>query len=877
MSYGGCGCAGGAVVTQTDEGTVVDIDPGPAVNNVAKKRQQKIYSDSLGRTVKTEILNWDGAGNFGTEGSVYATTVNTYNERDQVTQMRQYQGSETSGISQSTTTTFDGYGRLQSKHVPEQNAGTATVLTYNADDTVATRTDARDAVTTYGYNGRRLLTSRNYSVPSSVAATPNVAFDYDAGGNRIWMTDGAGRVDYNYDTLSRMQWEDRTFTGGGTYRISYDYNISGQVASVTDPFGSRIDYQRDQMGRVTDATGTGYSDDTGSAVSQFASGINYRASGALKEFSNGDIAARASFKLDYNARLQLTRFEAGGKVTENTYSPDGLIRNVHDLSYANFTNRFYAFDHAGRLQEANAFPATTTINPYGYTFAYDSWGNATSRLGNHYYDFVGYTTSYANNRDQHLIYDADGHPVNDNPNVANTKVYDAEEKQAINREQIPSPQIISYERTVYTYDGDGRQVKAFSYPESSNGAINGIFFYVRSTVLGGQVIAELQSLHWYFPPTWDEIRHCSYVYLNGEMLAKQTYFTNNTRWMVAWVYRNPVTGTNLEQSRAYGYPYIEQVIDPVGSEVGVEAPPAPAPPEGPPMSSTPLGDINNFGLGCVVDGVETDCNQALGFLNAGAATVNPMYWPGGQGGLPPGGLVPILALVNVGTNREPVWRLTMEYHSVHLFMSGHKEEDESKEETPQQQPCDVQIPDDDRSKVFVGVALTETTMTKNNNGSFSFDQYAKDKSDSSTTHFKGADAEQELGNELFYMASAMINRFADGKFKTWDDLAKAESIGYANDGQSRNSQLTWPEYCLKAKLMLNALAYIDQHGAAKNEAGEPIKFWRGVSQSGGKRNFRKGDVRAANTDFMHLPPQVAGKNNPEYFKLPFWNKGKWSW
>jgi hypothetical protein len=48
-SYAGCGCAGGEVVTLTDEGT---IDGG-----VAKRRQQKIYSDVLGRTVKTEILN----------------------------------------------------------------------------------------------------------------------------------------------------------------------------------------------------------------------------------------------------------------------------------------------------------------------------------------------------------------------------------------------------------------------------------------------------------------------------------------------------------------------------------------------------------------------------------------------------------------------------------------------------------------------------------------------------------------------------------------------------------------------------------------------------------------------------------------------------
>ena len=96
------------MVTLTDEGT---LDGG-----VAKRRQQKIYSDVLGRTVKTELLNWQG-------GSVYSATVKSYNVRDQVTQIRQYAGAEGSGTYQDTTMTYDGYGRLKTKHVPEQNPG----------------------------------------------------------------------------------------------------------------------------------------------------------------------------------------------------------------------------------------------------------------------------------------------------------------------------------------------------------------------------------------------------------------------------------------------------------------------------------------------------------------------------------------------------------------------------------------------------------------------------------------------------------------------------------------------------------------------------------------------------------------------------------
>src|ERR1051326_1022443 len=103
-SYAGCGCAGGEVVTLTDEGT---IDAG-----VAKRRQQRIYSDVLGRKIKTEILNWEG-------GSVYSAVVNTYNERDQITNIRQFDGPEGSSTYQDTSMTYDGYGRLSTKHLPQ--------------------------------------------------------------------------------------------------------------------------------------------------------------------------------------------------------------------------------------------------------------------------------------------------------------------------------------------------------------------------------------------------------------------------------------------------------------------------------------------------------------------------------------------------------------------------------------------------------------------------------------------------------------------------------------------------------------------------------------------------------------------------------------
>ncbi len=190
-SYSGCGCAGGSVVTLTDEGT---LDAG-----TVKRRQQKIYLDVLGRTVKTEVLNWQN-------GSAYSIIVNTYNARDQLTLIRQYAGPEGSGTYQDTTMTYDGYGRLKTQHVPEQSAGANTTWDYNLDDTIQKITDGRGAAVTLRLqsaapgNGRHLL----YSARISDFGAGAVSYSYDAAANRTGMTDGTGTTIYGYDSMSRM-------------------------------------------------------------------------------------------------------------------------------------------------------------------------------------------------------------------------------------------------------------------------------------------------------------------------------------------------------------------------------------------------------------------------------------------------------------------------------------------------------------------------------------------------------------------------------------------------------------------------------------------------------------------------------------------------
>jgi YD repeat-containing protein len=204
ISYEGCGCAGGLVTTI--EGELV-----PRTDTTGNaRRKQKVYQDILGRTTKTEMFEWNGS-------TVYSTVVNTFNGRDQVTQSRQYAGSNLSSTYQDTTATFDGHGRLASSHKPEQRDSSDnlkyTTYNYNPDGSISSSTDGRGVITNLTYNSRGLLTNKGWDVGSTGVADPtDVTFGYDNIGNRTQMTDGLGTVAYSYNSLSQMTDETRDFT-----------------------------------------------------------------------------------------------------------------------------------------------------------------------------------------------------------------------------------------------------------------------------------------------------------------------------------------------------------------------------------------------------------------------------------------------------------------------------------------------------------------------------------------------------------------------------------------------------------------------------------------------------------------------------------------
>lgn len=630
ISYGGCGCAGGEVVTIKDEGTVVA--------GQTKRREQKIFHDILGRTIKTKIMTWES-------GPVSLTTVNTYNVRDQITSVKEYSGDAAgteacpSSTCQITNLTHDGHGRLWKQRRPVETADN--VYLYNNDDTLWKATDPRGVNSIYAYNNRGLVTGITYDalsnavlqspLPSLPIPSANVTFGYDEAGNRTWMDDAPGRVDYTYDQLSRLKEETRLFDVGGVTRsftLKYDYNLIGQLKQLTDPWNAVITYNRNKAGQETSVTGSGYKDLnqwTNRNVNNFANDIKYRAWDGIKQFTNGSLSGNTSFAMGYNVNMQLSSFTGGGRTTEHDYYNDGLVKEARDLYYgANFLRK-YEYDFAGQLTTASAGgTAPSSSSPYSLTYGYDAWGRTNSRQGSHWSQtLANFSTTYTNDRDVNMNYDAagnlKGYSSSPDPNIHD----DAASQQFTQVVESGAPQI-SRIRENY-YDGDGAKI---FYKTSDGSLVNGLYsqfsndYLIRSTVLGGKVIAEYKDLTTLPINDPNKYSSRSYVYLKGVQLAYQNQAHSTTAKSVVWTYHNPTVGNYFAESQLndsnyqqINVPFGEMTFDPLGSYVGLS--------EQQPINisipfSFSIGQfIDNFAGKCYADGIETSCALVQSALTNG--------------------------------------------------------------------------------------------------------------------------------------------------------------------------------------------------------------------------------------------------------------------
>jgi YD repeat-containing protein len=634
-SYSGCGCAGGEVTTLTDEGTIDPFD-----NVTPRKRQQKVYTDVLGRTLKTEALNWEG-------GAVVAATVNTFNARDQITQKREFSGTAPSdpadqscpsGTCQKSELTYDGYGRVKTSHAPEQQVDSLnpastdhTTWDYNADDTIQKITDPRGAVSTFSYNNRHDVTNIAYTlvpgVPttgsSAIASAPTVSYQYDAVGKRKLMNDGMGSVTYTYDQLSRLTSETRFFSNlsgsstGGNYTLSYEYNLANQVTKITDPYNVQVNYGYDYTGRLSGVTGTGFT------TSTFLSNIQYRAWGAPKSVAHKD---NRTTETTYDARLRVATYKLLPAVPADNiklhnqydYFPDGRLKKLNDLDdhdpsiigvtdSARWFSRVYSYDNRGRILKARGWnPNGFEHNfPFSQGYSYDSFNNLTSRGGSSYYQSPGFsdTGTYVNNRRTGWTYAADGQATRSSgPGVIRDLIYNcAGQTTQVKETQNANGQFSTY---LASYDGDGELAREFLLENPTNTTS----YKVRSTVLG-EVVTFLNNAGNKTGTT---------VHLDKQVTTAEVH--SGAAGNVGF----PTYNDPLHQSIAGD---TKIVYDPLGNSVPWQPWPGGPPPNFYPRSSASFGSLgSSFGsrqeVGCSLDGIPMDCNRALRQRNIQSVSVD---------------------------------------------------------------------------------------------------------------------------------------------------------------------------------------------------------------------------------------------------------------
>ncbi len=404
----------------------------------------------------------------------------------------------------------------------------------------------------------------SYTVPqgSNIAVPATVSYTYDAAGNRTLMNDGLGSASYNYNSLSRMTSETRNIsqpTTPLTFSISYQYNLAGQLTSITDPNNKTINYTRDAIGRLAAITGPSFA-----GVTSYLSGLQYRAWGAVRHANYGN---GKTSDATYNNRMQAASFQIPGLISKTyDYYADGVLKFSSDLLDHRF-DRLYRWDHAGRIKEAYSGAEArgegpTTNRPYKQLYGYDAMDHLTQRTNSSWN--LGPTTtsdSYTNNRHapvgQLWQYDHDGNLLM-MPGAAYT--YDAGGR---------IDTAWSGSSATFGLDGNGKKIKSteVSWDPVQEVDVTTYSFSIHSSVLG-RVLTERMTNDDPNSPT-AYYTSTTFVYGDSGVIAWQESNTSLQEW-VWWEHRDPGNGT-YRTSLPGGQAGAHQELDPTGTNQSTSA------------------------------------------------------------------------------------------------------------------------------------------------------------------------------------------------------------------------------------------------------------------------------------------------------------------
>jgi YD repeat-containing protein len=404
------------------------------------------------------------------------------------------------------------------------------------------------------------------------------------------MTDGLGSVSYSYNQLSQLTSEARTFTGVGSFTLSYAYNLAGALTSLTDPFGAQVGYSYDAAGRTSAITGSGFA-----GVSNYLPNVQYRAWGALKAGSYGN---SKSVAVTYDNALRPAIYEVPGIIKKSyQYYADGSSKFVQDQLTTNSKfDRSYTYDHAGRITTALSGAEArgggpTDDRPYHETTTYDALGHISGRTIRHWDRYESSADSYVNNRRVGWSYDADGRLTSGSTGYYS---YDA-------AGQVHSFGDWNPYKTDQQSDGGGRRAKTVLQSfdsETSQWTTEKITYYVTSTVLQGELISEVSG---------SGTKERTFVHAQGVLAVQSVQGSNQ---YVEWRHFD-ASEASYRATAVDGSSTEAAEMDPQGANAGLIKPLT-----WPPPSSSgklvPYGgipDLLSLSGGCVLDDVPVPCDM----------------------------------------------------------------------------------------------------------------------------------------------------------------------------------------------------------------------------------------------------------------------------
>ena len=247
-----------------------------------------------------------------------------------------------------------------------------------AYDGVSNLTELRagdDSTVGYSYDPRDDLVG--IALPDT---SDGISFAYDAGSNRTSIQGPSSRTDFTFDDASRVSMVTNQTTGGAD-TLSYSYDAGGNIVGITDGAGAETRYAYDGLNRLR-----GWYDPAGDSTTTYS----YDETGNLLEVIEGTTVTRS---LSYNGANQITSlgygYDENGNLAEDKdhrylYDSENRLIEATDKE-TSATIAEYDYDFMGRRISSKDSSGTTFYHYDGWNVVAesDASGTITTR---YYYD-----------------------------------------------------------------------------------------------------------------------------------------------------------------------------------------------------------------------------------------------------------------------------------------------------------------------------------------------------------------------------------------------------------------------------------------------------------------------------------------------------------